>query len=170
MCDVHVARGREPEYPHVSAPDRRADSARRQSVGWFTGHRRTKARLVADKVSLASCSVTIASREFSTAEPRAQACRRDQQDLVGRFGGEEFVVILPSKVGADSFLERLRTKWTTTRPLPVTFSAGIARQAGCYPSALVARCGSSSIQLSLPSCTITDTDASPSVIRPGASM
>jgi diguanylate cyclase (GGDEF)-like protein len=51
-------------------------------------------------------------------------------DLVGRFGGEEFVVILSSHVGADSFLERLRAKWVETRPLPVTFSAGIARSVG----------------------------------------
>ena len=51
-------------------------------------------------------------------------------DLVGRFGGEEFVVILSSQVGADSFLERLRGKWIETRPLPITFSAGIARSVG----------------------------------------
>jgi diguanylate cyclase (GGDEF)-like protein len=51
-------------------------------------------------------------------------------DFVGRFGGEEFVVILSSHVGADSFLERLRAIWVTTRPLPITFSAGIARSVG----------------------------------------
>jgi diguanylate cyclase (GGDEF)-like protein len=51
-------------------------------------------------------------------------------DFVGRFGGEEFVVILSSHVGADSFLERLRANWVATRPLPITFSAGIARSVG----------------------------------------
>lgn len=51
-------------------------------------------------------------------------------DLVGRFGGEEFVVILSSQAGAESFLERLRTKWLAIRPAPVTFSAGIARSVG----------------------------------------
>jgi diguanylate cyclase (GGDEF)-like protein len=51
-------------------------------------------------------------------------------DLVGRFGGEEFVVIISSPVGAESFLDRLRAKWEASRPLPITFSAGIARSVG----------------------------------------
>lgn len=55
-----------------------------------------------------------------------QSVVRDQ-DFVGRFGGEEFVVILPSPLGAEPFLKRLRGRWSETRPLPITFSAGIAR-------------------------------------------
>ncbi|MEO7369881.1 MAG: cobalamin-dependent protein, partial [Ilumatobacteraceae bacterium] len=51
-------------------------------------------------------------------------------DLAGRFGGEEFVAIVSSPDGANSLLERLRAKWVATRPLPITFSAGIARSVG----------------------------------------
>lgn len=51
-------------------------------------------------------------------------------DLAGRFGGEEFVAIVSSPEGATSLLERLRAKWVLTRPLPITFSAGIARSVG----------------------------------------
>ena len=51
-------------------------------------------------------------------------------DLAGRFGGEEFVAIVSSPDGANSLLERLRAKWVSTRPLPITFSAGIARSVG----------------------------------------
>lgn len=51
-------------------------------------------------------------------------------DLVGRFGGEEFVAIVSSSEGANSLVERLRAKWEATRSLPVTFSAGIARSVG----------------------------------------
>ena len=46
-------------------------------------------------------------------------------DQVGRYGGEEFVVILPAD-GAERFLARLRIEWMRTRPYPVTFSAGVA--------------------------------------------
>jgi diguanylate cyclase (GGDEF)-like protein len=46
-------------------------------------------------------------------------------DRVGRYGGEEFVVIL-SESGPGPFLGRLRLEWEKTRPHPVTFSAGIA--------------------------------------------
>jgi diguanylate cyclase (GGDEF)-like protein len=52
------------------------------------------------------------------------------RDIVGRFGGEEFLVVLPSVEGADAFLSRLRAEWVAKRPLPVTFSAGIAASAG----------------------------------------
>jgi diguanylate cyclase (GGDEF)-like protein len=52
------------------------------------------------------------------------------RDTVGRFGGEEFLVILPTTAGADAFLERLRAEWLTKRPFPVTFSAGIAASTG----------------------------------------
>jgi methanogenic corrinoid protein MtbC1 len=52
------------------------------------------------------------------------------RDLAGRFGGEEFVAIVSSPDGANSLLERLRVKWMATRPLPITFSAGIARSVG----------------------------------------
>lgn len=46
-------------------------------------------------------------------------------DRAGRYGGEEFVVIL-SEDGPESFLTRLRQEWVEARPHPITFSAGIA--------------------------------------------
>ena len=46
-------------------------------------------------------------------------------DHAGRYGGEEFVVILAGSE-AESFLQRLRSEWTSRRPHPVSFSAGIA--------------------------------------------
>lgn len=63
------------------------------------------------------------------------ACVR-ARDLAGRHGGEEFVIILTEgdrNDGAEVFLSRLRTVWETSRPHPVTFSAGIAR-VGSDPS------------------------------------
>jgi diguanylate cyclase (GGDEF)-like protein len=52
------------------------------------------------------------------------------RDTVGRFGGEEFLIVLALPGGADAFLRRLRAEWLTERPFPVTFSAGIAASAG----------------------------------------
>jgi diguanylate cyclase (GGDEF)-like protein len=46
-------------------------------------------------------------------------------EQVGRYGGEEFVVILASG-GAERFLARLRIEWMRKRVYPVTFSAGVA--------------------------------------------
>lgn len=57
-----------------------------------------------------------------------------ERDAVGRFGGEEFVVILRDESDPQAFLERLRRVWEERRPRPVTFSAGIAR-AGAEPTA-----------------------------------
>ncbi|MEP7017046.1 MAG: GGDEF domain-containing protein [Actinomycetota bacterium] len=50
------------------------------------------------------------------------------RDMVGRFGGEEFVVVFPATTieGAYDVLIRLRASWQTTSMLPITFSAGIA--------------------------------------------
>ena len=52
------------------------------------------------------------------------------RDTVGRFGGEEFLVVLGPGGDAEAFLQRLRAEWLTERPRPVTFSAGIVLSAG----------------------------------------
>ena len=54
------------------------------------------------------------------------------RDMVGRFGGEEFVVVFPATTieGAYDVLRRLRASWQTASPLPITFSAGIAAVTG----------------------------------------
>lgn len=49
------------------------------------------------------------------------------RDLVGRYGGEEFVAILVDDTEPEGLLARLRETWEQQRPRPVTFSAGIAR-------------------------------------------
>jgi len=48
------------------------------------------------------------------------------RDHAGRYGGEEFVVLLAGGGDPDPFLERLRAAWEPIRPHPVTFSAGVA--------------------------------------------
>jgi diguanylate cyclase (GGDEF)-like protein len=52
------------------------------------------------------------------------------RETVGRFGGEEFLVVLAPGGDAEAFLQRLRAEWLTERPRPVTFSAGIVLSAG----------------------------------------
>jgi diguanylate cyclase (GGDEF)-like protein len=49
-------------------------------------------------------------------------------DSVFRFGGEEFLLIMPgtTPAGVLVVLEDLRRRWQAVRPLPVTFSAGVA--------------------------------------------
>jgi diguanylate cyclase (GGDEF)-like protein len=59
-------------------------------------------------------------------------------DRAGRYGGEEFVVILDEGDDADVFLARLRREWEKARPLPVTFSAGVAPARPDPKKALVA--------------------------------
>jgi diguanylate cyclase (GGDEF)-like protein len=60
------------------------------------------------------------------------------RDTVGRFGGEEFVVILGNGTDPYQFLDRLRKAWEFERPLPVTFSAGVASVADHAATALSA--------------------------------
>ncbi len=45
-------------------------------------------------------------------------------DRVGRYGGEEFVVVLSSTDKPVPLLERLRKRWESLRPHPLTFSGG----------------------------------------------
>ncbi len=49
-------------------------------------------------------------------------------DAMFRIGGDEFVILLADvdAPSAVALVERLRTSWSTTAPLPVTFSAGVA--------------------------------------------
>lgn len=51
------------------------------------------------------------------------------RDHAGRYGGEEFVIVLPAageSEDAEAFVTRLHRAWESDRPHPVTFSAGIA--------------------------------------------
>ncbi len=59
------------------------------------------------------------------------------RDFVGRYGGEEFIVVLSDTSDPEAFLGRLRAAWTTARPYDISFSAGIA-VAGDEPSAAIA--------------------------------
>ncbi len=48
------------------------------------------------------------------------------RDRAGRWGGEEFVVVLARDADAAAFLTRLRSQWELDRPIKISFSAGIA--------------------------------------------
>ena len=57
-------------------------------------------------------------------------------DIIGRYGGEEFIVLMPNTTRNDaiSILDRIRSKWAGTRhtlggkkeSVKITFSAGVA--------------------------------------------
>ena len=63
------------------------------------------------------------------------------RDFVGRYGGEEFVVVLSDSKEPDAFLTRLRDAWIAARPYDVSFSAGIAVVAGDPAAAIAAADG-----------------------------
>jgi len=49
-----------------------------------------------------------------------------ERDRVGRYGGDEFVILLGGGGEPEPFLERLQSAWESQRAYPITFSAGIA--------------------------------------------
>lgn len=51
-----------------------------------------------------------------------------ESDSCGRYGGEEFLLVLPATAlsTAVGVIERIAERWCEQRPLPVTFSAGLA--------------------------------------------
>ncbi|MFN8169045.1 MAG: GGDEF domain-containing protein [Candidatus Nanopelagicales bacterium] len=53
-------------------------------------------------------------------------------DVVGRYGGEEFVVLLPATghLNACATMARLRCSWSQVHPYGVTFSGGVAEVEG----------------------------------------
>ncbi|MHB8333702.1 MAG: diguanylate cyclase [Acidimicrobiales bacterium] len=63
------------------------------------------------------------------------------RDFVGRYGGEEFVIVLSDSKEPDAFLTRLRDAWIAARPYDVSFSAGIAVVAGDPAAAIAAADG-----------------------------
>ena len=63
------------------------------------------------------------------------------RDFVGRYGGEEFVIVLADSKDPDAFLTRLRDAWIAARPYDVSFSAGIAVVAGDPAAAIAAADG-----------------------------
>lgn len=58
------------------------------------------------------------------------------RDVVGRYGGEEFVIVL-TQSDPEAFMRRLRLRWIEDRPYPVTFSAGLAPFNRAFPAAAV---------------------------------
>ena len=71
-------------------------------------------------------SGTLLAMRCCACSAACSAAPSEARDTVGRFGGEEFLIVLASPEGADALLRRLRAEWLTRRPFPVTFSAGIA--------------------------------------------
>jgi diguanylate cyclase (GGDEF)-like protein len=75
----------------------------------------------------------LAGDQVLAAIARVLAGQLRSYDVAGRFGGEEFAVLLPGATGATARLvaERLRSAIAATRPLPgstlrVTVSIGVA--------------------------------------------
>jgi diguanylate cyclase (GGDEF)-like protein len=121
------------DRPSRLAPDASMDAltglANRQTLGRGLGRLRPEDTVVMiDLDHFKAINDTFGHREGDNMLRlfgRTLAASLRAADQVGRYGGEEFVVILPGN-GAERFLARLRIEWMRTRPYPVTFSAGVA--------------------------------------------